>query len=388
MDFDLSSDQLALRDAAVDLLDRWASPERVRAFVGPGIAPAGAPDGTGPPATANTGYDHQLWEALADQGWLGVELPEADGGLELGLVEVAVLCEELGRRAAPAPFVGSILCLGALSQAATDPELPEGSREVAAEWSARLLDGAVIGCVAWAPGPESRVVATPGHEGQWVLTGTPEPVQYASAADLAVVVAEDGLYALALDGTRPPAEPAMDPTRPLAWLRLEQTPAFRIGDQRAAGDVVDRAATTAAAQLLGASDRVLELSVEYAKVRQQFGHPIGSFQAIKHRLADALVDVEGMRSATYFAAWSLSVDDPDGTLAASMAKAWCSDASRRVTATGLQVHGGIGFTWEHELHLHLKRAQLDAASFGGAGWHRERMAGLLAERLAEGRSPI
>jgi alkylation response protein AidB-like acyl-CoA dehydrogenase len=388
VDFDLSSDQLALRDAAIDLLDRWASPERVRAFVGPGAATAEAPDGTGLPATATTGYDHQLWEALADQGWLGVELSEADGGLDLGLVEVAVLCEELGRRAAPVPFVGSILCLGALSQAAADAELPEASREVAAEWSARLLGGAVIGCVGWGPGPESRVVATPEKEGQWVLTGTPEPVQYASVADLAVVVAEDGLYALALDGTRPPPEPAMDPTRPLAWLRLEQTPAFRIGNERAAGVLVDRAATTAAALLLGASDRVLELSVEYAKVRQQFGHPIGSFQAIKHRLADALVDVEGMRSATYFAAWSLSVDDPDGTLAASMAKAWCSDASRRVTATGLQVHGGIGFTWEHELHLHLKRAQLDASSFGDAGWHRERIAGLLAERLAEGRSPI
>ena len=391
MDFDLSSDQLALRGAAIDLLDRWASPERVRAFVGPGVVTAQGHDGTGPPAatTATTGYDHQLWEALADQGWLGVELPEADGGLDLGLVEVAVLCEELGRRAAPVPFVGSILCLGALSLAATDPELPEASREIAAEWSARLVEGAVIGCVAWGPGPESRIVATPGKDGQWVLTGTPEPVQYASVADLAVVVAEDGLYALALDGgTRPPPEPAMDPTRPLAWLRLEQTPAFRIGNERAAGDLVDRAATAAAALLLGASDRVLELSVEYAKVRRQFGHPIGSFQAIKHRLADALVDVEGMRSATYFAAWSLSVDDPDGTLAASTAKAWCSDASRRVTATGLQVHGGIGFTWEHELHLHLKRAQLDASSFGDAGWHRERIAGLLAERLAEGRSPM
>ncbi len=130
------------------------------------------------------------------------------------------------------------------------------------------------------------------------------------------------------------------------------------------------------------------MSVEYAKVRRQFGQPIGSFQAVKHRLADALVDVEGMRSSTYFAAWCLAVDDPEGTLAASMAKAWCSDASRRVTAAGLQVHGGIGFTWEHELHLHLKRAQLDASSFGDAAWHRDRIAGLLAQRLAEGRSPM
>jgi len=125
-----------------------------------------------------------------------------------------------------------------------------------------------------------------------------------------------------------------------------------------------------------------------AKVRRQFGRAIGSFQAVKHRLADALVDVEGMRSSTYYAAWCLATHDPDGALAASMAKAWCSDASRRVTAAGLQVHGGIGFTWDHELHLHLKRTQLDAGSFGDASWHRDRIAGVLRRRQSEGLSPI
>ncbi len=130
------------------------------------------------------------------------------------------------------------------------------------------------------------------------------------------------------------------------------------------------------------------MSVEYAKVRRQFGRPIGSFQAVKHRLADALVDVEGMRSSTYYAAWCLATGDPEAGLAASMAKAWCSDASRRVTGAGLQVHGGIGFTWEHELHLYLKRAQLDGVSFGDAAWHRERIAGMLRQRLSEGGSPI
>jgi alkylation response protein AidB-like acyl-CoA dehydrogenase len=393
VDFDLSSDQLALRDAATDLLDRWASPERVRAFVGPGVAATQDPGGSGEPSATTTttaaGFDHELWEAMADQGWLGVERAEADGGLDLGMVEVAVLCEELGRRAAPAPFVGSILCLGALREAGADHGSSGPARSAIDEWSARLAEGTAIGCVAWGPGPTSACAATPGADGRWLLTGTPEPTQYASEADLAVVLAEDGVFAVSLDqGARPPAEPAMDPTRPLAWLRLADTPAFRIGDARAAGHLIDRAATAAAALLLGASARVLEISVEYAKVRKQFGHPIGSFQALKHRLADALVDVEGMRSATYFSAWCLSEGDPEAPLAASMAKAWCSDASRRVTATGLQVHGGIGFTWEHELHLHLKRAQLDASTFGDATWHRDRIAGLLAERLAEGRSPI
>ena len=126
------------------------------------------------------------------------------------------------------------------------------------------------------------------------------------------------------------------------------------------------------------------MAVDYAKDRVQFGKPIGSFQAVKHMLADALVDVEGMRSTVYYAAWCAAADDRDRPVSASMAKAWCSDASRRVMATGLQVHGGIGFTWEHDMHLYLKRAQLDQVSFGDAAFHRDRIARLLRERLASG----
>jgi alkylation response protein AidB-like acyl-CoA dehydrogenase len=136
--------------------------------------------------------------------------------------------------------------------------------------------------------------------------------------------------------------------------------------------------------LLGASARVLDLSVEYAKERVQFGRPIGSFQAIKHRCADMLVDVEGMRSAVYHAAWALGAGDPDRSVAASTAKTWCSDASRRVMASGLQVHGGIGFTWEHDLHLFVKRAQLDGISFGDATWHRDRLGKLLRSKIEAG----
>ncbi len=119
------------------------------------------------------------------------------------------------------------------------------------------------------------------------------------------------------------------------------------------------------------------MAVSYAKDRVQFGKPIGSFQAVKHMLADALVDVEGMRSTAYYAAWCTAADDPDRSMSASMAKAWCSDASRRVMSTGLQVHGGIGFTWEHDMHLYLKRAQLDQVSYGDAAFHRDRIADLL-----------
>jgi alkylation response protein AidB-like acyl-CoA dehydrogenase len=139
-----------------------------------------------------------------------------------------------------------------------------------------------------------------------------------------------------------------------------------------------------AAELLGLSQAALDLTVAYAKEREQFGRPIGSFQAVKHRCADMLVDVEGMRSAVYHAAWALGAGDPDRSVAASTAKTWCSDAGRRVMASGLQVHGGVGFTWEHDLHLYVKRAQLDGVSFGDATWHRDRLGALLRAKLESG----
>ncbi|MBV9285523.1 MAG: acyl-CoA dehydrogenase, partial [Acidimicrobiia bacterium] len=140
-------------------------------------------------------------------------------------------------------------------------------------------------------------------------------------------------------------------------------------------------ATLYAAALLGGAARVLDMATEYAKERVQFGKPIGSFQAVKHRCADMLVDVEGMRSTAYWAAWCLSAGDADAHVAASTAKTWCSDAARRVMASGLQVHGGIGFTWEHDLHLFVKRSQLDQLVFGDGAYHRERLGTLLRESL-------
>jgi alkylation response protein AidB-like acyl-CoA dehydrogenase len=381
VDFELSPDQMGLRDAAADLLDGLASPERLRAFVGPGTGREESVAGL------DAGFDRQLWEGMSEQGWLAVERPEAEDGLGLSMVEVVVLCEELGRRAAPAPFVGSVLSLHAFGEAAADASLSEVTRAAASRWTSKLATGEAIGCVAWSAGPTAINARREGDD--WLLIGRPEPTLYASVADVAVIATEEALFAVELDDAhRPSAEPAMDPTRPLAWLDLDETRAHKIAGATQASRFLDRAATACAAQLLGSSERVLELSVEYAKVRQQFGKPIGSFQAVKHRLADALVDVEGMRSSAYYAAWCLATDNEEAPLAASLAKAWCSDASRRVTAAGLQVHGGIGFTWEHELHLHLKRAQLDATSFGDASWHRDRIAGILQQGLAEGRAPI
>ncbi len=381
VDFDLSADQQALRDAAATLLDGKAGSDALRARVG-----AGAIVGTLPGAGAVTGdaagdaprgYDDAVWSAMAEQGWLAIELPEDDGGLGLGMVELAVLCEEIGRRLVAAPFLPTIVALGALS--GEEARADAGTKD----WREALSEGAAVGCVAAAPGRNALTVSGPPDQAR--LSGQTPPVAYAPSADVAVVLAGGAVYGVDLRaGGRPAPLSAMDRTRELGVLTFEETPAVFLGGEEAAALLVDRAATLVSAEMLGAADHVLAETVQYAKDRVQFGKPIGSFQAVKHMLADALVDVEGMRSTAYYAAWCAAADDPERSLSASMAKAWCSDASRRVMAAGLQVHGGIGFTWEHDMHLYLKRAQLDQVSYGDAAAHRDRIATLLRVRLEAG----
>jgi alkylation response protein AidB-like acyl-CoA dehydrogenase len=339
MDFELSEDQELLREAARELLDDYASADRVRAVMEADTAAGAA--------------DEALWKALIEQGWLGVEVPEDRGGLGMGFVEGAVLLEEVGRHAAPAPFPQSLLAGWALRDT---------------PWAERLLNGAVA-AVGWAEGAD-RVL-----------------MPYAPVADVAVIATDEALLVCDLDLVgRPAAEPAMDRTRPMGWLPVGGAGFTRIGGPAEAAAFISRGATASAAEALGGADRVLAMTVQYAKDRVQFGQPIGSFQAIKHRCADMLVDVEGMRSTVYHAAWSISAGDPDADIAASTAKVWCGDASRRVMESALQVHGGIGFTWEHDLHIYLKRAQLDQLLFGRAQAHRERLAALLRPKVAAGSS--
>lgn len=382
VDFDLSGDQQALRDAAASLLDKMAGQDALRARVGTGVI-VGTLPGAGAAAEdaadAPSGYDEAAWSAMAEQGWLAIELPEDDGGLGLGMVELAVLCEEIGRRLVAAPFLPTIIALGAMSsdEAQNDPTIKD--------WRAAMGEGEAVGCVAAAPGPSPLSVS--GSGAQATLSGRTPPVAYAPSADIAVVVADGGVYAVDLRvAGKPSPLSAMDRTRELGVLSFDATPARFLGGEDAVAALIDRAATLASAEMLGAADHVLALTVQYAKDRVQFGKPIGSFQAVKHMLADALVDVEGMRSTAYYAAWCAAAGDPERSVAASMAKAWCSDASRRVMAAGLQVHGGIGFTWEHDMHLYLKRAQLDQVSYGDASAHRDRIASMLRTRLEAGDS--
>jgi alkylation response protein AidB-like acyl-CoA dehydrogenase len=306
---------------------------------------------------------------------LGVTVAEADGGLGLGGVELGVLLEELGRHVAPVPFLPTAITIELARRA--------GAGDVVAD----LVDGSRTACIAWSPG-----TATLRADGDR-LSGRSDPVAFAPVADVALVVApadgEAGVFVVDLEAVgRPPAEPAMDLTRPLGWLEFDRVATTRLGGADLADAAIDLGATAVALELLGASDAAMTMAVEYAKDRVQFGRPIGSFQAVKHRCADMLVDVEGIRSSAYWAAWSFGVDDPDRAIAASTAKTWAGDASKRVMGSALQVHGGIGFTWEHDLHLFLKRAQLDQSTFGDATWHRARLGGLLRSKVDAGISVL
>lgn len=373
MEFDLSENQHALQGGAARLLDTHASPQRVRAAI-----------------AAEGGLDQELWSAMIEQGWTVVEVPEGAGGLGLGLVETAVLCEQVGRHAAPVPFLPVVLARWALSQPVADDD-PEGYAMVD-DLAEGLSHGSMLACIFCGP-PPGALIAERGVDG-WRVTGRTGPVIGAPESEVAVVatgVAEHAgdsdaaVFAVPLgDGLRPRAEPAMDRTRSLGHLVFDQARAVHLGGPLMARELLDRAAVMASAQLLGGAARSLEMSVDYAKVRHQFGKPIGSFQAVKHRCADMLVDVEGMRSLVYAAAWNVNEGSEDASVAASSAKAWCSVSGQRVSASSLQVHGGIGFTWEHDLHIFMKRSQLDQWSYGNSGFHLDRLARMLRARLDAG----
>ena len=341
MRFELDAEQLALRDAARELLTDHASSTRVRAVVD-------GPDGDR--------VDAELWKAMVDQGWTGIAAPESAGGLGLGWVEAAVVLEEVGRHVAPAPVLGTLVAIDGLTRAGLD----------------RLAEPLIAGD-GW---------------GAAASTGRRELVPGAPGARVVVAVRGQELVAIEPTPGAIAAEPAMDRTRGLGWFDPTDNaiaPATTtLGGPVAVERHVQVGAVAHASELLGCAQRMLDDSVAYARDRVQFGKPIGSFQAVKHRCADMLVDVEGMRSAVWWAAWCVSTGHADAAVAASTAKAWCSDAGLRVCQSAMQVHGGIGFTWECDVHLHLKRAQLDAIAFGDAPHHQTRLAALLRARVEAG----
>jgi alkylation response protein AidB-like acyl-CoA dehydrogenase len=327
-------------------------------------------------------YDTGLWRVLAaDLGCAGLLIAEDSGGAGASYREAAVVAEETGRAVAPVPFLGSAVV-------ATEALLAADDRELLAAQAAGTTTAALAVPFAASPGarpkPTVRLVspAGGGSDGYW-LTGTVAGVADALPADVLLVPADGvpyGLYAVTAGSASLAPVVSLDMTRQLADLTFESVPARRIASGEAAHRAVARALDAGAAVLaseqLGAAERCLEITVAYLKERRQFGRQIGSFQALKHRVADLWVGVTQARAAARYAAACLAAGAADTPVAIALAKAACSDIAVRVAQESVQLHGGIGFTWEHPAHLYLKRAKSSSIGLGTADWHRASLAGL------------
>jgi alkylation response protein AidB-like acyl-CoA dehydrogenase len=318
------------------------------------------------------GFTDEQWAQLVELGWPGIFVSEEFGGQGLGMVELVILQEELGYALAPTPFFSNA-CAGLVLQEVGD----DSQRE---RWLAPLAAGEKRGTVAVQDEDRAQSLDGPSLAAQdGMLTGTKVAVPDAGSADFLVVAVRERPYLVetTADGVTITPTPGIDRTRKLFSVRLDGVE----GEPLAAPEEIRLApsaiATALAAESTGVAQRAMEMAVEYAKDRKQFDRPIGAYQAVSHRCAQMLLEVEGARSTTYYAAWALDHEPESAPLAASMAKAYASDAGWRVTASALQVHGGIGFTWEHDLHLFLKRAKANAHAFGDARWHRARVAELV-----------
>lgn len=334
-----------------------------------------------------SGYDEELWRQMAGQlGLQGLAVPADLGGAGLGAVELGVVMEEMGRVLLCAPYLSTaVVAVSTLLEGADEPARRELLPRIAAGEAIVTLAAVEQGS-RWNPAAVETRAENAG--GLWRLDGTKMHVLDGHVADNLLVVAQTseglGLFNVSSQavGLRRELLPTLDLTRKLARVELSQTPATRIdagGNLHEALERVEALAIAAlAAEQVGGAQRCLEMSVEHAKTRLQFGRPIGSFQAIKHRCADMLVEVELARSAAYHALFTAAGASEDDLLAAAhMARSYCSEAYFHVAAETIQVHGGMGFTWEHPAHLYFKRARSSAVLFGDPVQHRER----LAERI-------
>ncbi len=377
MDFGLSDDQEMLQKSARDFLARECTPSVVR-------------QATQEPSGTSETLEHRM----AEMGWLGLFVPQSYGGLELGMLDAAVLVGELGRVAAPGPFLFSALL-------ATQAVVTAGSRIQKQEWLAKLASGHATATVALLeasdrldpPGVSTRArrVAS-GYR----ISGTKLFVPYAHTADVLITACRtggsDGVTGITLflvdrraPGLTVRTLDTIDRTRRVCEVEFRNV---QVGREHVLGPVgggwpviakvLDVAAVALAADALGGAERVLEMAVSYSKTREQFGRPIGSFQAIKHMAAEMVAEVEPARSLLWYAAHAQDERKREATRAASMAKASLCEIFARSANRAVQMHGGIGFTWEHDLHFWFKRAKWNEVAFGDPSYHRERVATLSA----------
>jgi alkylation response protein AidB-like acyl-CoA dehydrogenase len=377
MDFGLNEDQETLAKYARDFLSNECPTTFVRSML-----------------DHSTGRDDAFYKHMADLGWMGIAIPEQYGGQGMTYVDLGVLLEEMGRALVPGPFFASVcLAAPAIIEAGSDaqkqallPGIASGAQNATVaytEANARV-DASGI-----------ELAANRSGDG-YILSGTKRFVLDAHVADTIIVAARtsdsgdptEGVTLFVVDpkasGVTVKQLKAMDMTRRLCEVTLDSV---TVGPDAVLGDAdrgwprleraIQRATGMLAAECVGGSQKVLDLSVAYARERIQFGRPIGSFQAVKHKCADMLVDVELGRSAMYYAAWAASDSDEELPLAASIAKAFCGEAYTRVAGNGIHVHGGIGFTWEHDMHLYFKRAKANEVLLGDPSYHRDQVARLV-----------
>jgi len=342
------------------------------------------------------GYTDPVWSKMAEMGWMGMCLPEAYGGLGLGLLDLSVVLEEMGRAVAPGPFFSTVLL-------AAEALVQAGTEEQKNRYLPLIASGTLIGSLALHE-PEGgadpgyvRMPARPGAGG-YTLSGTKLFVPDAHTAQILVCVARAGgmrrkgsglaLFVLKTEtpGLTTRLLPTMDGTRKLCavdFKRVKVQPSDELGDptngQETLERVLQKAAVGLSAECVGGAQKAMEIATEYAKVRVQFDQPIGSFQSIKHRCAQMFVEVESARSVLYWAAWAQDHGEPmEAALSSSVAKVYCSEAYRNTCASAIQVLGGTGFSWEHDIHLYLKRAKANEVALGDPVYHRERIVRLLA----------
>lgn len=327
MRFDFTEDQHEIKRTAKDLLTSRSTPDKQRE------------------AAESGEYDQELWRELAELGWPGVAVDEQHGGGGLGYVELAGLLEESGYALLNGPFLSSAMCAAAITEA--------GSPEQKQAWLGRLAAGEATGAF----GIAGEIVAD------------------AAAADVLVIADRESGTLKLFTKAGIQVLGTIDPTR--RYSRPEPDPSAGKQMPGDAQPALDLAAVLVSAELVGICRRALDMTLEYVKDRRQFGRPVGSFQAVQHRCAQMLLHTEGARATTYFAAWAADADRDRLPEAASLAKSSASKAGIEVTGSAIQAHGGIGFTWEADVHWFYKRAQLDAAFLGGSSFHNQRLSTLL-----------
>ncbi|MEX1207851.1 MAG: acyl-CoA dehydrogenase family protein [Acidimicrobiia bacterium] len=377
MNFAFSEEQEMLRDTARRFLEAKSPSEVVRRLM-----------------ETEEGFDAALWAEISSQGWQAMAIPEEYGGAGFTFMEQAILMEEMGRALFPSPFLSTVV-LGA------DLILTTGTEEQKQEFLPGIAAGERTVAIAqveangsWGADGITMVAKRDGSD--LILDGTKSFVVDGHTADTLIVVvrtddttdAEHGISLVVVDAgaggiTRRRLE-TMDMTRKQAEIAFSnvRVPARAVLGTEGAGwgalqNTLNRAIVALAFEQVGGAQKCLEMSVQYAKDRVQFGRPIGSFQAIKHKCADMLVDVESAKSAAYYAGWAVTADDGEAKIVGPLAKAYCSEAYFHCAAENIQIHGGIGFTWEHDAHLYFKRAKTDELLFGSPAFHRS----VLADRL-------